>query len=803
MIQHISNKIQNAILKQLFSAQKSIKIAVAWFTNDLLFQPLLLKLQIGLNVEIILNDDEINHSEEEGLDFDQFVRLGGILRWNKSKQLMHQKFCIIDDNIVISGSYNWTNKAEYNDELVTIYIDEKSTVDFFNHEFATLQRKFMAEQRKVTNDNPVHKQNPQEIIDDDDVRYSHDGKILLKGVNIESCVIREGTETVDKGAFQDCRNLRKIQFPSTLKTIEAQAFKNCSLSELPLPSSISKINESAFENNPISTLIVPEGVIRIGGFSNCHQLKKIMLPQSLRCIEANAFTSCGIEEIYIPQKVEYIGERAFANCKKLSKVHIPESIKALGKETFKGCCSLLEISLPNSINNYEDGIKEAVFEDCTNLKTVFLPKDYDHNLPARFFKNCKSITEIVLPEEIHEIENEAFCGCSSLRKVVFPKRTYFIDHYVFMGCESLESVDLRQARGLGAYSFKDCTSLHSVACPLEIKDTSGNHRRGKIYATERSIDAPGLGDGVFVNCVNLESASLNPNYDTSVPAKMFDGCKSLKKVYLNEHIDGIRNAAFRGCTSLTEIDLPDKLRMIESEAFKDCISLNRIAKLKDKSASIITLDESKIPPGLPQWYEKFLEIERLSLGKGKALLRDLYLERAAFENCKSLEYLRCQDIDIFGSDVFKNCSNLFYVSISIKPIDGDRYDFAHMFENHKKLICCKIFFHCVEEYQEGKINFTSCFKNCQLLSRVLISYQFDRDFIISKEMFSSCENLSSIRITANWHLISVEEHAFFNCKSLSDVYFLTLDKQKIAANAFEGCSFQPDLSNDKFNLLHD
>ena len=60
MVEHYSHKIQNVIQKELFKAQESIKIAVAWFTNDLLFQPLLLKLQAGVKVEIILNRDEIN-----------------------------------------------------------------------------------------------------------------------------------------------------------------------------------------------------------------------------------------------------------------------------------------------------------------------------------------------------------------------------------------------------------------------------------------------------------------------------------------------------------------------------------------------------------------------------------------------------------------------------------------------------------------------------------------------------------------------------------------------------------------------
>ena len=118
MIEHYSHKIQNAIQKELFKANSSIKIAVAWFTNDLLFQPLLLKLDAGVSVELILNKDDINCSDDNEINFDEFVKAGGILRWNDTKQLMHEKFCIIDDKIVIYGSYNWTNKAEYTADTI-------------------------------------------------------------------------------------------------------------------------------------------------------------------------------------------------------------------------------------------------------------------------------------------------------------------------------------------------------------------------------------------------------------------------------------------------------------------------------------------------------------------------------------------------------------------------------------------------------------------------------------------------------------------------------------------------------------
>ena len=156
MIEHHSYKIQNVIQKELFNAKQSIKIVVAWFTNDLLFQPLVLKQGAGVQVEIILNRDEINCSNENNVNFNELVNAGGIVRWNDTKQLMHDKFCIIDDSIVIYGSYNWTNKAEYNEESITIARDEFETTKFYIDNFNRLSKKFSNEivvnNRNVSNE---------------------------------------------------------------------------------------------------------------------------------------------------------------------------------------------------------------------------------------------------------------------------------------------------------------------------------------------------------------------------------------------------------------------------------------------------------------------------------------------------------------------------------------------------------------------------------------------------------------------------------------------------------------------------
>lgn len=147
MIEHYSENIQSQIKNELSSATRSIKIAVAWFTNAKLFLKLISKMLTGVSVELVLNKDDINCSEDSDIDFQDFVNAGGIIHWcDPSVKLMHEKFCLIDDNIVIFGSYNWTNKAEYNHESISIARKEKSTMDFYSNLFEELCKSIPSEE---------------------------------------------------------------------------------------------------------------------------------------------------------------------------------------------------------------------------------------------------------------------------------------------------------------------------------------------------------------------------------------------------------------------------------------------------------------------------------------------------------------------------------------------------------------------------------------------------------------------------------------------------------------------------------
>ena len=130
------DNIQDVLTKRVALSQHSICIAVAWFTNDIIFESLKSALNKKVKVKVVILNDLINRNEF-GLDFGILTKLGAEVRFAKSdKGTMHNKFCIID-KVVITGSYNWTYHANKNDENI-LMTDEESVVNNYIMEFDRL-----------------------------------------------------------------------------------------------------------------------------------------------------------------------------------------------------------------------------------------------------------------------------------------------------------------------------------------------------------------------------------------------------------------------------------------------------------------------------------------------------------------------------------------------------------------------------------------------------------------------------------------------------------------------------------------
>lgn len=153
VFENIASRIQEEIQK----AQKSIYIAVAWFTNRNIFEKLVLKAREGCMVHIIISNDEINNNSS--IDFKQLQKCNGKVYkiGNGSTDLMHNKFCVIDYNTIITGSYNWSYKAENNFENIVVNYNDTSLAEQFVTEFIQIKTKYYPDEPKIENDFPLEK----------------------------------------------------------------------------------------------------------------------------------------------------------------------------------------------------------------------------------------------------------------------------------------------------------------------------------------------------------------------------------------------------------------------------------------------------------------------------------------------------------------------------------------------------------------------------------------------------------------------------------------------------------------------
>jgi len=124
-----SNQITSSILREVKKAKKSIKVFSYSFTDPYFVEVLERMSSKGISVEIL--SDDWNKLYDSPIKF-----LTGIdVKYNDN---IHAKTIIIDDEIVILGSYNLTYRArEKNDEIITI-INNESVANILRQKFDLL-----------------------------------------------------------------------------------------------------------------------------------------------------------------------------------------------------------------------------------------------------------------------------------------------------------------------------------------------------------------------------------------------------------------------------------------------------------------------------------------------------------------------------------------------------------------------------------------------------------------------------------------------------------------------------------------
>jgi phosphatidylserine/phosphatidylglycerophosphate/cardiolipin synthase-like enzyme len=111
--------VLNAIVPLLNGAQKSIYFLAFSFTSNELGDIVREKAAAGLTVQGVMEEEQVKSNQ--GTEYDPFKQAGLDVRMDGNAGQMHHKVFIIDEKIIIFGSYNFSQSAETrNDENILI-----------------------------------------------------------------------------------------------------------------------------------------------------------------------------------------------------------------------------------------------------------------------------------------------------------------------------------------------------------------------------------------------------------------------------------------------------------------------------------------------------------------------------------------------------------------------------------------------------------------------------------------------------------------------------------------------------------
>ena len=113
----IFQNLQQAVASFLHQSTQSLDIAMCWFSNPVLFAILLKKAKTGIKIRLMIQFDQANF-HAKGLPMLQLVEAGGqVFVFRHQNNLLHHKFALVDDNRLLTGSYNWT-RTQHADNLL-------------------------------------------------------------------------------------------------------------------------------------------------------------------------------------------------------------------------------------------------------------------------------------------------------------------------------------------------------------------------------------------------------------------------------------------------------------------------------------------------------------------------------------------------------------------------------------------------------------------------------------------------------------------------------------------------------------
>lgn len=539
--------------------------------------------------------------------------------------------------------------------------------------------------------------------------------------------IPDDTQVIGAVAFADIDTLEQLTLPASVTRIEWNAFNGCkNLSEVVFPSQLSYVGEEAFHHTAWLAK-QPQGMVIMG---------KVLYQ----------YRSCGTiffePDCVIPEGIEYIARYAFQWLQYPMRVFLPRSLKSCAPGAFYSLDYEPILIRPEGVpadypctdttchSAWIDGLFYVLDDFC---KTATVTRPYERQLYRGHIRIPEQVSYEGLTYTVNCIGHRAFAfddqyayfvfeekdlgrvvdGCSVLESpcyVEIPASVTRIEDEAFLRCFDLCCVQLHGETSIGLDAFKDCHGLQTILVPTDLVE---QYHQQHSALRETISDCVSQIDGIFYQLDSQEKkARVVAHYHSNeekyaqytghitIPASVaYKGLtyqvvaisanafyqSSIEAIDLPHGLETIGREAFTYCENLRYLDVPGTVTTIGEAAFAGCESL-RYVRLSEG----LRLMRPELFAGCSQLQTVLLGSQIKNIGT-KAFsdceqLRTIYLPETvkkicpgAFYNCSHLKELRIPDaVHIFDMNTLAYCDELstliFGPNITgITPIKDNQY----------------------------------------------------------------------------------------------------------------------------------
>ncbi len=248
-------------------------------------------------------------------------------------------------------------------------------------------------------------------------------------------------------------------------------------------------------------------------------------------------------------------------------VVVPDSIDgspvtAIGSYAFMNCRSVTNLTIPESVTVIETG----AFLMCQGLRSLGLPSHLT-SIEEALLQGCGHLESLMIPEGVTNIGAVAFNGCDSLTNVIVPDNVLSVGANAFYGCRNLTNLTIGRAVttiGMGAFDY--CYSLAAIT----VNPLNGSFAFVDGVLLNKSLTT-------VIRCLPGKAGGWSmPNSVTKMEDRAFAVCERLTSVTIGTNVTSIADDAFVLCTGLTNVTIPNGVIIIGESAFASCESLRAV-----------------------------------------------------------------------------------------------------------------------------------------------------------------------------------------------------------------------------------